>query len=145
MWLILVNYLIWEEKFTYTVLFCGYYINYSLSRSSVMIKVSCSYVVRGERGVIFLFSAKRPPRKIELSSYLRRAGQRRCFQRICLADFYRGRPSLRSGSRSLQKNHSPFAPSYGLGYCYELVAPVTRTSMYLLLIAAKMTICTDIT
>ena len=25
MWLILVNYLIWEEKFTYTVLFCGYY------------------------------------------------------------------------------------------------------------------------
>jgi len=24
MWLILVNYLIWEEKFTYTVLFCGY-------------------------------------------------------------------------------------------------------------------------
>ena len=24
MWLILANYLIWEEKFTYTVLFCGY-------------------------------------------------------------------------------------------------------------------------
>ena len=27
MWLILVNYLIWEEKFTYTVLFCGYVID----------------------------------------------------------------------------------------------------------------------
>ena len=26
-WLILVNYLIWEEKFTYTVLFCGYCIS----------------------------------------------------------------------------------------------------------------------
>ena len=107
--------------------------------------VSRSYVVMGERGVIFLFSAKRPPRKDELSSYLRRAGQRRCFQRICLADFYGGRPSLRSGSLSLQKNHSPSAPSYGLGYCHELVASVTRTSMYLLLVTAKIPFYTDIT
>ena len=99
-----------------------------------MIKVSRLSVVRGERGVIFLFSAKRPPHKRELSIYLRRAGQRRCFQRICLAASYRGRPSLRSGSRSLQKNHSPSAPSYGLDYRHELVSPVTRTSMYLLLI-----------
>ena len=109
-----------------------------------MIKVSRSSVVRGERGVIFLFSAKRPPRKIELSSYLRRAGQRRCFQRICLADFYRGRPSLRSGSRSLQKNHSPSAPKYELCNRREIVAPVTRTSMYLLLITVKMPSYTDI-
>ena len=28
-----------------------------------MVKVSCLYVVRGERGVLFLFPAKRPPRK----------------------------------------------------------------------------------
>ena len=97
----------------------------------------------GERGVIFLFSAKRPPRKGELSSYLRRAGQRRCFQRICLADFYRGRPSLRSGSRSWQKNHSPSAPSYGLCNRRELVALVTRTSMYLLFITAKNTFHAD--
>ena len=47
-----------------------------------VLKVSSSCVVWGERGVIFLFSAKRPPRKGELSSYLRRAGQRRCFQRV---------------------------------------------------------------
>ena len=47
-----------------------------------VLKVSRPCVVRGERGVIFLFSAKRPPRKDELSSYLRRAGQRRFFQRI---------------------------------------------------------------
>jgi hypothetical protein len=47
-----------------------------------VLKVSGSCVVWGERGVIFLFSAKRPPRKDELSSYLRRAGQRRFFQRI---------------------------------------------------------------
>ena len=98
-----------------------------------VLKVSRSCVVRGERGVIFLFSAKRPPRKDELSSYLRRAGQRRCFQRICLAASYSGRPLLRSGSRSLQKNHSPFAPSYGLCKRRELVALVTRTSMYLVL------------
>ena len=109
-----------------------------------MLKVSRSYVVRGERGVLFLFPAKRPPRPIELSSYLRRAGQRRCFQRIYLAASYRGRPSLRSGSRSEQKKHSPFAPSYGLDYRHELVAPVTRTSMYLLLITTELTVCTDI-
>ncbi len=88
---------------------------------------------QGERGVIFLFSAKRPPREIELSSYSRRAGQRRFFQRVFLAFSYRGRPSLRSGSRSLQKNHSPFAPSCGLCKRRELVARVTRTSMYLVL------------
>ena len=88
-----------------------------------MIMVSSSYVVRGERGVIFLFSAKRPPRKIELSSYLRRAGQRRCFQRICLAASYRGRPSLRSGSRSLQKNHSPVRPKLR-----PILLPRTRCS-----------------
>ncbi len=63
-----------------------------------------------DREVIFLFSAKRPLRKVELSSYSRRAGQRRCFQRICLAGDYMGRPSLRSGSRSLQKNHFPVRP-----------------------------------
>ena len=28
-----------------------------------VVKVSCSYVVRGERGVLFLFPAKRPPRQ----------------------------------------------------------------------------------
>ena len=28
-----------------------------------VVKVSCSYVVRGERGVLFLFPAKRPPQK----------------------------------------------------------------------------------
>ena len=98
-----------------------------------MLKVSRPCVVRGERGVIFLFSAKRPPRKDELSSYLRRASQRRCFQRVFLAFSYRGRPSLRSGSRSLQKNHSPFAPSCGLCKRRELVVLVTRTSMYLVL------------
>ena len=98
-----------------------------------VLKVSRPCVVRGERGVIFLFSAKRPPRKGELFSHLRRAGQRRCFQRVFLAFSYRGRPSLRSGNRSLQKNHSPFAPSYGLGKRRELVALVTRTSMYLVL------------
>ena len=32
-----------------------------------------------------------------------------------------------------------------LDYRHELVAPVTRTSMCLLLITAKMTVCTDIT
>ena len=84
-------------------------------------------------GVIFLFSAKRPLRKVQLSSYSRRAGQRRCFQRIYLADSYRGRPSLRSGSRSYRKSTPPFAPSYGLAHCHGLVALVTRTSMYLLL------------
>ena len=88
-----------------------------------MLKVSRSCVVRGERGVIFLFSAKRPPRKRELSSYLRRAGQRRCFQRICLAAFGRGRPSLRSGSRSLQKNHSPVRPKL-----WPILLPRTRCS-----------------
>ena len=98
-----------------------------------MVKISRSYEVGGERGVIFLSSAKRPPRKGELSSYLRRAGQRRCFQHVFLAFSYRGRPSLRSGSRSLQKNHSPFAPCYGLCNRRELVALVTRTSMYLVL------------
>ena len=109
-----------------------------------VVKVSCSYVVRGERGVLFLFPAKRPPRKIVLSGYTRRASQRRCFQRICLADSYRGRPSLRSGSRSEQKKHSPFAPSYGLCNRRELVAPVTRTSMYLLLVTTKIPSYTDI-
>jgi len=109
-----------------------------------VVKVSRSYVIRGEREVIFLFSAKRPPRKGELSSYLRRAGRRRCFQRVFLAFSYRGRPSLRSGSRSLQKNHSPFAPSYGLYKRRELVALVTRTSMCLLLVTTKMPSYTDI-
>ena len=65
-----------------------------------MINVSCSYVVRGERGVLFLFPAKRPPRKIELSSCSRRAGQRRCFQRIVLASFYMG-PSFTTFRQSL--------------------------------------------
>ena len=76
-------------------------------------------------GVIFLFSAKRPLRKVELSSYSRRAGQRRCFQRICLVAFYRGRPSLRSGSRSLQKNHSPVRPKLR-----PILLPRTRCSRY---------------
>ena len=65
-----------------------------------MVKVSCSCVVRGERGVLFLFPAKRPPRKIELSSYPRRAGQRRCFQRIILVSFYMG-PAFTAFRQSL--------------------------------------------
>ena len=80
-------------------------------------------VTWGGRGVLFLFPAKRPPRKIELSSCSRRAGQRRCFQRICLAASYRGRPSLRSGSRSLQKNHSPVRPKLR-----PILLPRTRCS-----------------
>ena len=70
-----------------------------------VVKVSCSYVVRGERGVLFLFPAKRPPRKIALSSCSRRAGQRRCFQRICLAAFYRG-PAFTSFRQSLPTEKS---------------------------------------
>ena len=65
-----------------------------------MLKVSCSYVVKGERGVLFLFPAKRPLRKIELSSYPRRAGQRRFFQRIVLASFYMG-PAFTAFRQSL--------------------------------------------
>ena len=65
-----------------------------------VVKVSCSYVVRGGRGVLFLFPAKRPLRKIELSSYPRRAGQRRFFQRIILASFYMG-PAFTAFRQSL--------------------------------------------
>ena len=87
------------------------FVNCSLSGSSVRGKGILFILSLGpDGGVIFLFSAKRPLRKVELPSYSRRAGQRRCFQRICLAASYRGRPSLRSGSRSLQKNHSLVCP-----------------------------------
>ena len=47
-----------------------------------------------------MFPAKRPPRKIELSSYSRRAGQRRFFQRIILASFYMG-PAFTAFRQSL--------------------------------------------
>ena len=67
--------------------------------------IFCSCVVRGERGVIFLFSAKRPPRKREMSRYSRRAGQRRCFQRICLAGGYMG-PAFTAFTQSLPTEKS---------------------------------------
>ena len=50
--------------------------------------------------MLFLFPAKRPLRKIELSSYSRRAGQRRFFQRIILALFYMG-PAFTAFRQSL--------------------------------------------
>ena len=70
-----------------------------------VLKVSRSCVVRGERGVIFLFSAKRPPRKGALSNYLRRAGQRRSFQRVFLAFFLSG-PAFTAFRQSLPTEKS---------------------------------------
>ncbi len=61
--------------------------------------------LRPDGGVIFLFSAKRPLRKVQLSSYSRRAGQRRCFQRICLAGEYMG-PAFTSFRQSLPTEKS---------------------------------------
>ena len=89
------------------------------------VKVSCSYVVRGERGVLFLFPAKRPPRKIELSSYSRRAGQRRFFQRIILASFFMG-PAFTTFRQSLLTEKAlPVRPKLRIR-----LLPRTRCSRY---------------
>ena len=66
-------------------------------------------------GVIFLFSAKRPLRKVELSSYSRRAGQRRSFQRICLAGDYMG-PAFTAFRQSLPTEKSLPRPTQVTAY-----------------------------
>ena len=71
--------------------------------------------LRPDGGVIFLFSAKRPLRKVQLSSYSRRAGQRRCFQRICLAGDYMG-PAFTSFRQSLPTEKSLPRPTQVTAY-----------------------------
>ena len=70
-----------------------------------MVKVSCSYVVRGERGVLFLFPAKRPP--LEKNSCPgTRAGQANgAYVQLGIQFMpFVGQSSLRSDSRSTAKS-----------------------------------------
>ena len=55
---------------------------------NAFLKVIRSYVHGVHGGVIFLPPLNDTPRKIALSSYLRRAGQRRSFQCSCLVNAY---------------------------------------------------------
>ena len=75
-----------------------------------MVKVSCSYVVKGERGSTFSDSAKRPSLN-EIAVYLYAPGRPAARLSACsLAAAYVG-PAFTSFRQSLlQKKHSPVRP-----------------------------------
>ena len=105
-----------------------------ISKENSACKITVCWGVRGkgilfirslgpDGGVIFLFSAKRPLRKVELSSYLRRAGQRRSFQRIYLVEFCMG-PAFTTFRQSLPTEKSlPVRPKLRIN-----LLPRTRCS-----------------